>query len=56
VVHIVTTELERVNHHSMKMYGGILLHISLTSALDVTDWLHAPAVIPPGKEPPVPIG
>jgi hypothetical protein len=38
VVHIVTIGLERVNHHSMKMYGRILLHISLTSALDVGEW------------------
>jgi hypothetical protein len=43
----------------MKAYGGVAVetHVFLTSALvGVSGQLHAPAALPPGKEPPVPIG
>jgi len=43
----------------MKTYLGveIQLHAFLTSALDgVSGQLHAPAALPPEKEPPVPTG
>jgi hypothetical protein len=41
----------------MKVYGGVdKIYIALTSALvGVSGQLHAPAALPPGKEPPVPI-
>jgi hypothetical protein len=43
----------------MTTYGGVevKLHVFLISALDgVSGQLHAPATLPPGKEPPVRIG
>jgi hypothetical protein len=43
----------------MKTYGGveIYLHHSLPrNQLEVSGQLHAPAALPSGKEPPVPIG
>jgi hypothetical protein len=43
----------------MKAYGGVdvLIHIFLTlDLLEVSGQLHAPAALPQGKEPPVPIG
>jgi hypothetical protein len=42
----------------MKKYGGVEVHLHslLTSALDgVSDQLHVPASLPPGKAPPVSI-
>jgi hypothetical protein len=42
----------------MKAYGGVdlQLHVFLTSELVGGGQIHAPAALPPGKEPPVPIG
>jgi hypothetical protein len=43
----------------MKAYGGVdvYIHVYLTSALvEVNCQLHVPAALPPGKEPPDPIG
>jgi hypothetical protein len=43
----------------MKAYGkvDVYIHILLTSELlEVSGQLQAPAALPPGKEPPVPIG
>jgi hypothetical protein len=40
----------------MKVYGGVdvQIHIFLPSALDWGEWsVHAPEVLPPGKEPQV---
>jgi hypothetical protein len=45
-------------HHAMKAYWGVEveLHAFLISALaEVSGQLHAPAALPPGKEPLVPI-
>jgi hypothetical protein len=41
----------------MKAYGvvDVYIHIFLTSALAGGEWL-APSALPPGIEPPVPIG
>jgi hypothetical protein len=41
----------------MNAYGGVDVHIFLTSALAGGEWsAHDPAALPPGKESPVPIG
>jgi hypothetical protein len=43
----------------MKAYGGmdVQIHIFLTSALAGGEWSASrPGALPPGKEPPVPIG
>jgi hypothetical protein len=43
----------------MKTYGrvDVYIHVPLTSAqLEVSGQLHVPAVLIPGKKPPVPIG
>jgi hypothetical protein len=43
----------------MKEYGAVdvYIHIFLTSALAGSEWsASGPAALPPGKEPPVPIG
>jgi hypothetical protein len=49
----------RIKHYAVKVYGGVdvEIHIFLTlHKLAVNGQLHAPAALPPGKEPPVPIG
>jgi hypothetical protein len=46
-----------IKHYAMKAYGDVHIHIFLTSALvEVGGQLHAPAALPPAKEPPVPVG
>jgi hypothetical protein len=45
-------------HHAIKTYWGVevYLHAFLTLALDGGEWsAHAPAALPRGKEPPLPI-
>jgi hypothetical protein len=55
----VKLSLSLTKHHAIKTYWGVevYLHAFLTSALDeASGQLHAPAALPPGKEPLVPIG
>jgi len=48
----------QTEHYAMKAYWGVEveLHAFLSSALDQSGQLHAPAVLFPGKEPLVPAG
>jgi hypothetical protein len=40
----------------MYVWGGGSEHDEMRDFMEVSGQLHAPAALPPGKEPPVPIG
>jgi hypothetical protein len=47
-----------LKHYAMKAYGAVHVQINIfvISAVIGSGQFHAPADLPPGKEPPVPIG
>jgi hypothetical protein len=52
-------EMSLTEHHAMKAYwgsGGIAPRILDLGEMEVSSQLHAPATLPPGKEPLIPIG